>query len=400
MATNTDFGHSLIVPRGEDARSKWARRRDIPIAILAWTAVVAVIFWGASHIVTSLLILAVAAFLAYALAPGVKILHRFMPRFLAILIMYLIVLGAISLLLYFIASAAVRQTVSFAHDIPALLSLGTTNHTNPLEQTLANFGITHEQIVTARQQIVGQANGVAHNAVPILRSFFDVVLDIIIVAVISIYLLIDGSRIANWVRRNAPQPARANFALDTLQRVVGGYIRGQFLLALLIGFLVGVGMFLFHVPYSVFLGVLAFILAFIPVLGTFVSGAICVLVAFTQGWPIALGVLVYFLGVHIVEGDVVGPRIVGKAVGLHPIVSLFALIAGAELFGVWGALFASPIAGVLQALIIAVWHQWRTTHPEEFQQVKAQATERVSKGLGEPPVDAATTAVSTGETHP
>ena len=58
--------------------------------------------------------------------------------------------------------------------------------------------------------------------------------------------------------------------------------------------------------------------------------------------------------VQIVEGDVVGPRIVGKAVGLHPIISLFALIAGAELFGVWGALFASPVAGVLQALIVGV----------------------------------------------
>ncbi len=393
MATNTEYDvRPLAVPRAEDARTKWARRRDIPLAILAWTAVVAVVFWGASHIVRSLLILAIAALLAYALAPGVRILQRFIPRFLAILIVYLIVLGAISLFVYLIATTAARQTVSFARDIPALLNLGTNDQSNPFEQTLGNFGITHAQIVAARQQVIAQVDNVAHDAVPILRSFFDVVLDTIIVAVISIYMLIDGSRIANWVRRNAPRPARADAVVNTLQRVVGGYIRGQFILAVLIGFLVGVGMLLFRLPYAVFLGVLAFILAFIPVLGTFVSGAICVLVGLTHGWPIALGVLVYFLGVHVVEGDVVGPRIVGKAVGLHPIVSLFALIAGAELFGIWGALFASPVAGVLQSLIVAIWGQWRATHPEQFEQAKEDTMDKVDKGLGEARVSAGTTA--------
>jgi predicted PurR-regulated permease PerM len=125
-------------------------------------------------------------------------------------------------------------------------------------------------------------------------------------------------------------------------------------------------MTLFHVPYALLLGVLAFLLEFIPIIGTLVSGAICVLLALTQGWLIAVLVLGYFVVVHIIEGDVVGPRIVGKAIGLHPVVSLAALIAGSELFGIVGALLASPIAGVLQALIIALWAEWRTNHPDEF----------------------------------
>ena len=71
------------------------------------------------------------------------------------------------------------------------------------------------------------------------------------------------------------------------------------------------------------------------------------------------------------------PRIVGKAIGLHPIVSLMALIAGAELFGIWGALFASPIAGILQALLVAFWIEWRNTHLELFQKEKEQAFETI-----------------------
>jgi predicted PurR-regulated permease PerM len=145
-------------------------------------------------------------------------------------------------------------------------------------------------------------------------------------------------------------------------------------------------MFVFHVPYAVLLGVLAFVLEFIAVLGTLISGAICVLIALTQGRVIAVGVLIYFVVMHVLEGDVVGPRLVGKAVGLHPVVSLAALIAGSELFGIWGALFASPVAGVIQALIVAVWTNWRATHPEQFEQGKQQVADNVGESLTDHPV--------------
>lgn len=366
MRMNTDISQYPPVPRTEDRRTRWARRRDTSFAILGWIGVVAVVLWGAGHIVRSLLLLVIAALLAYALAPAVRFLRRFLPRFLAVLIVYLLIFAGLGLLLYLIASTAVRQTIEFARAIPQYINPGTPGSPSPLEQTLGNFGITPAQIEATRQQIVARIEGAAGEAVPILRGIFNTVLDTILVAVISIYLMLDGTRIADWLRRNAPQPIRANFLLDTLQRVVGGYIRGQILLAVMIGVLVWIGMTIFQIPYAVFLGVVAFIMAFIPIIGTFISGAVCVLVALTHGWLIALGVLIYFIGIHIFEGDLVGPRIVGEAVGLHPVVSLFALTAGAELFGIWGALFASPVAGVIQALIVAYWKEWRRTHPEQF----------------------------------
>jgi predicted PurR-regulated permease PerM len=144
-------------------------------------------------------------------------------------------------------------------------------------------------------------------------------------------------------------------------------MRGQVLLCGLLGLLVGVGMAIIGVPYALLLGVLAFVFGFIPVLGTLASGALCVLLAMPQGWLIAVIVLVYFVVVHVIESDIVGPRIVGQSIGLHPVVSLAALLAGAELFGIGGALFASPVAGVLQTLLVAVWLEWRATHPHQFQ---------------------------------
>ncbi|MBA2682059.1 MAG: AI-2E family transporter [Ktedonobacteraceae bacterium] len=372
---------SLRPQQGDGVANKWARRRDIPIAILAWVAMVYVVLLGASHIIRTILLLVIASLLAYALAPGVKFLQRFMPRFLAILIMYLVVLGVVSLLLYFITRTAIDQVASLSRNIQRLLTPGGAGQISPIDQTLQSFGISQDQITSVRTQVTGRLETAAGSALPFVTGLFDTILDIILVAVLSIYLLIDGSRVANWFRQNAPQTARADFVLDTLQRVVGGYIRGQFILAVLIGVLVGVGMSIFRVPYAVLLGVLAFFLAFVPVLGTFLSGAICALIALTHGWLIAVVVLIYFIVVHIIEGDVVGPRIVGKAVGLHPVVSLAALVAGSELFGIWGALFASPVAGVLQALVIAIWTNWRSTHPEQFEITKQKVADKVDEGL-------------------
>src|SRR3989440_132633 len=368
--------------------AKWIRRLGLPLAILAWTGVALLILWLAGHVIQTLLLLTIAALLAYALAPAVKFLERVMPRFLAILIVYLLILGALGALLYLIVSTAIVQFVSLSGYVRFLLTPGKSGQLTPLEQTLRSFGISQSQIASARDQVAAGIEGFAGSVVPLLTGIVGAILDVILVAVISIYLLAGGSRVSDWLRRNMPdqQQGRMRFLLDTLQRVVGGYIRGQLLLCGLIGVLVGAGMEILGVPYALLLGVLAFVLEFIPVLGTLVSGAICVLLALTKGWLLAIIVLAYFVFVHIIEGDVVGPRIVGKAIGLHPVVSLAALIAGGELFGICGALFASPIAGVLQALLVAVWSEWRETHPQEFWAAKGRVAEHVETNVAGKPV--------------
>ncbi|HEY6539726.1 MAG TPA: AI-2E family transporter, partial [Ktedonobacteraceae bacterium] len=247
-----------------------------------------------------------------------------------------------------------------------------------LQQILGRFGITQTQFDSARNQAISYLGGFAGNLLPLLTGLFSGILDFILVAVLSIYFLTSGARLTGWLRRNMPdqQQGRMRFLLDTLQRVVGGYVRGQLIMCGLIGVLVGVGMYVIGIPFPLLLGVLAFVLEFIPVLGTLTSGAICVLLALTKGWLFGIIVLAYFVVVHIIEGDVVGPRIIGKTIGLHPVVSMAALIAGAELFGIPGALLASPVAGVIQALLVAVWTEWRDMHPKEFKKAQEEASEK------------------------
>ncbi|HEX6122961.1 MAG TPA: AI-2E family transporter, partial [Ktedonobacterales bacterium] len=284
---------------------------------------------------------------------------------LAIAIVYLAFFSALSGLIYLVVDTAVLQVVPLARYFSQLLG----ENNSQLLDLLKNIGVTQDQLQGLAQQLLAQAQNIAGALVPLLGDVASVVIDIVVITVLSIYFLANSPRMDRWVRTSAPldQRERVTFVLDTLNRVVGGYIRGQVTLAVLVGLLVGLGMqFIFHLPYAVLLGVLAFVLEFIPFLGVLASGLACVLVGLTVGPLTAVLVLAYFVFIHVIEGDVVGPRIVGNAVGLHPALSLIALIAGTEIFGIWGALFAAPVAGVLQALSVAIWQAWKREHPDQF----------------------------------
>lgn len=369
--------------------ARWIRRVGIPLATLAWIGLVAAVLWAASHVARSLVLLSLAAILAFALAPLVNLLQRFMPRLLAILLVYIAVMGGISVVLYFLLRAAVIQAEELRNQASSLLQPG---QSSPLQPLLASLGIDRTQQQSVRQAITGELSGLVGEIVPVLRGVFEFVVDIIVVTMLSIYLLIDGSRAFRWLRENMPArlQKRGYFLLDTLQTVVGGYIRGQLTLSLLIGVLVGAGMAIFHVPHPILLGELAFLLAFIPMLGTFISGALCILLALTatnswvvtltgQTWILAIIVLLYFVAMHFIESHVVGPRIVGHAVGLHPIISITALVAGTELFGILGALFVVPLTGMVQAIIVWIWQDWRASHPNQFPGKSVMIESKVNK---------------------
>ncbi len=332
----------------------WAGRRDQMLVAFGWFAAIVILLWLASHVTQALLILVIAAIIAYALAPAVVFFTRFMPRPLAMMCIYLLLLLGLVGLGYLVITATITQVSMFGNQIGSLLAPGPHGEPSELYRALERLGLTKQQIDSYGQQLTQAVQNALTSLVPILQNVLNSALDIVLIIVLSIYLLIDGRRVTDWLRNGSPVLVRhhVNAFYPSMQRVIGGYIRGQLIMSSLIGVLVGVGMFVLGVPDSALLGMLAFILEFIPVLGTLTSGAICVLVALTQGWEKALIVLVYFIIVHIIEGDIVGPRILGRAIGLHPVVSLIALIAGGELFGIAGALFASPVAGLLQAVLL------------------------------------------------
>lgn len=171
----------------------WVRRCGLPFATLAWTGVALLILWLAGHVIQTLLLLTLAALLAYALAPAVKFLERVMPRFLAILLVYLLILGALSALLYLIVHTAIIQVISLSDYVRFLLTPTKSGQLTPLEQTLRSLGLSQSQITAARDQVIASIEDFAGSVVPLLTGLVGAVLDVVLVAVLSIYLLASGT---------------------------------------------------------------------------------------------------------------------------------------------------------------------------------------------------------------
>ena len=209
-----------------------------------------------------------------------------------------------------------------------------------------------QSAVLAQLQTLGFL--VAAQSLTLLTTLVDALVDVVVVLILSVYLGANGPHIARWLQRETPSCHREHVRLLILvvSRVIGGYVRGTLTLALLIGGLVGAGLSALGVPYALLLGVLAFSMEFVPFLGVIISGVASVLVALAVGWQKALLVLGYFVLVHIVEGEVVGPRIMGHAVGIHPATGLLALVAGTELFGVW----ERPLRRAGRRPVAGDWH--------------------------------------------
>ena len=238
--------------------------------------------------------------------------------------------------------------------------------------TEAQLTQAEKSAVTALESLGTTA---ANDAFAIVTSVLGAVVDGVLILILSVYITASGPRLVRWLREQAPrgQRRRANLLINIVNNVVGGYVRGTLTLALLVGVLVGVGMGVLGVRYALLLGILAFFMEFVPVLGVMISGAVCVALALFQGWLLALIVVAYFVVVHVIEGDLIGPRIMGRAVGIHPAVALLALVAGTDLFGFWGALFGAPIAGLLQSIVVAAWKEVRQTARPEPEAVAAAA---------------------------
>ncbi len=370
MLSSTDQ-HAPVQPV-PTARDVWARRLVYLRILLITVLLVGILFWLSSKVIVVLLILLVAALLAYAVVPVIDRLHRFMPRALAMLLVYVVAIALFGLLAYFTIKTLIPQLNSLAQSVQTFVTPGSNGQESPLDQMLKSIGITQSQINSATKQLQSQlstiAADVAKGLEPLIGGLISAGFNILITVVVSVYLLVDGYRFGNWLIGSSPLSQRGwvSSVLEILQRVVGGYIRGQIIMSSCMGVLQFVGMAILGVPYAPLIGVLAFILEFIPTIGTIVTGFVAVVIALTVSWQLALITLIYTIIVDCIEGYVLSPRIMGRAVEIRPVVSLLAMIAGSELFGIWGAILAAPTMGLIQALVGAYWQYYQKTHAQEF----------------------------------
>ncbi|MFN2450996.1 MAG: AI-2E family transporter [Candidatus Dormibacteria bacterium] len=301
--------------------------------------------------------------------PAVDALQRRarMPRGLAIVMVLLSGLAGIGLLVYAVAGAAASEAEQLRAQVPGLIARGQTS-LHVLDQQLAsrNIKLPHGDILGGREAEISQRVG-SFLVTGTLQTF-STLLDILIVLVVAFWLLKDGELLRAGLLNLMPSKIRSNlsFGLDAFGVVIGGYVRAQLFMAFLLGTAAGVGCAILGVPYPIVVAVTAGIFELIPLVGAFVGGGVAILLALTVSPRLALFTLFLFIGLHILEGYVLSPRIQEKFVRLHPLIALLALFAGVEAAGFLGALFAVPAASLGAVFIRAAVGDFRASRPELF----------------------------------
>ncbi|MFJ7629413.1 AI-2E family transporter [Streptomyces sp. NPDC097595] len=170
----------------------------------------------------------------------------------------------------------------------------------------------------------------------------------------TLFLLYDGARIWQWVLKLVPAQARPGVAGagPRAWRTLTAYVRGTVIVALIDAIFIGLGIYFLNVPMAVPLAVFIFLFAFIPLVGAVVSGALAVVVALvTEGVFTALMVLAVVLAVQQIEGHVLQPFILGRAVRVHPLAVVLSVAAGGMVAGIGGAVVAVPLVAVTNTVV-------------------------------------------------
>jgi len=190
---------------------------------------------------------------------------------------------------------------------------------------------------------------------------------LVLVLMIAAFLLVDLARIHGFLRALVPEGARDQYdeVRALIERGLSGVIRGQFLICLVNAALTYVGLLLIHVKYPLLLALLAGGMSLIPVFGSILSSVPIVAVALVGGaGGIQLGrgfaTLGWIIGIHLLEANLLNPKIVGNAAEIHPLVVVFALLVGEDAGGLVGALIAVPVASVVQTLFLYFFRRRRS----------------------------------------
>jgi predicted PurR-regulated permease PerM len=182
----------------------------------------------------------------------------------------------------------------------------------------------------------------------LIRGIFGFVLTI----VVSAYLLITTERIFEFARSMYAPGRRGDFddIVRRIDRGLSGVVRGQLIICGINGVLSGIGFWLLGLKYWVFMTIVAAVMSIIPIFGSILSAIPAVMVGLTQDVSLALLVLAWIVGIHQLEAHVLNPKIMGDAARVHPVLVVFALLAGEHTAGIVGALLAVPVLSITQTL--------------------------------------------------
>lgn len=309
-----------------------------------------------NHILTTVIIVAIAffmyqvqgillgLFMAYiimaSIHPFVRTLRRYkVPKILAIVLIYAIVIAFFVLLVIPILPFLVSQVQALFKAIPAYL------------ETLSNTLGIELNTRTIQSYLTPIINAISDNAFSITGKVFGGIFSVLTVFILSFYLLVDRERLGKEAPNVLPDEYRekARLTIHLVEEKLGAWLRGQIVLSLVIGVITFLVLTALGIPFALPLAILAGFLEIIPTIGPIIAAIPAVIVAFAISPVMGLVVMVAYVGIQVAENNILVPKIMQKAVGLNPVIILISILVGGQLFGIVGALLSIPFvsAGII-----------------------------------------------------
>jgi len=334
-------------------------------------AAVGAAIWVAHRLGRIVLVLVLAMFFAYVIAPLVELLQRpiaitggsrRLPRGVAIAVVYLVLSGgmaASAALLWPTAAAQIDHAIASGPRYTTSFQLWERGWTRYYERLRIPVELRHsidESVLGAGDAAVAYARGSLLALIGILSDLPWLVL----VPVLAFLMLKDAASIRRTILLALPHRVqlRGHRLFEELNATLAAYVRAQLIACVVVGTLSGVGFALLGNPYAVLLGVLAAVMEFIPLIGPLMVAAVAVTIAALQDPMMGVWTAVFLSVLRVVEDYVIYPRLIGRDIHLHPLVVILAVLAGVELDGIAGIFIAVPVVALV-TVAGRHWLEWR-----------------------------------------
>lgn len=331
------------------------KQRPVSITITPGTVALAILvvlaFWAAFYLRDLLLVVLTAVVLASSIESLTQwLMRKHLPRVLAVVLIYLGALLVLVSFFYFFLPPLVNETTGFFKELPTYLESLNISPTENLFTSAGSASSVGSELVQLQTILKTSTSGVLAAA----STIFGGLVSLVLIIVLSFYFAVQEHGLDNFLRLVTPIKDH-EYILDLWRRAqhkIGRWLQGQLLLSVIVGILVYIGLLILGVPYALLLALVAAVLELIPVFGSILAAIPSVMLAFIDsGATLAILVIVLYVVVNQLEGNVIYPMVVQKVLGVPPLVVILAIIAGFQLAGFLGVVIAVPVAAAVQEWI-------------------------------------------------
>jgi predicted PurR-regulated permease PerM len=327
---------------------------DTATRILFRAVLIGFLIWVLYMVIDVVLVLYIAIILSAALDPAISWLHnRFKwPRVLTVSIIYILFFVILGTVLSFIVPSLIEQTQRFAQDLPEQTS-GLTQFLENIGEATNLYNFDTKEFGTGVSDISNQLSSYAQEIFSTTRSLFRGIIVFIAILALAFYMSVEPESLRNFLLSVTPKH-RKKYVSGFYRRMhkrVGKWLLGMLSIMFFVFCVYALILTLLGVPYAIFLALLGGLLEIIPYIGPMIASIPAIILGFLVSPVTGVLVAVGYLGAQQVQNHIVTPNVMRKAVGISPVTTIVAMLAGAQLAGVLGIILAVPTATIVTGFV-------------------------------------------------